>query len=144
MTSSSDVDNLVRVINQNHEWGDCTKYSTLDGPAHCHCALQVAATRTGEARTCRWDGIVEQPSQVGGVYATLAVLVARMKQEIVDDMAEGTVPATVRDFASLHDYVDANEYGGLCSDNAHLSTEFVAVAQHAVDGWLRSRASGAE
>lgn len=29
---------------------------------------------------------------------------------IKDDMADRTVPATVRTFAELHDYVDANDY----------------------------------
>ncbi len=35
------------------------------------------------------------------------------KAEILADIATGTVPATVASFSELHDYVDANGYGGL-------------------------------
>jgi hypothetical protein len=40
--------------------------------------------------------------------------IKRAKEEILDDIETGRVPATVTRFAELHDYVDANEYGGLC------------------------------
>lgn len=43
---------MIRVIEQTHEWGDCRK---VDG-WHCHCALQVAAIKAGESRTCRHCG----------------------------------------------------------------------------------------
>lgn len=46
----------------------------------------------------------------------IALAVARGKQEIAGDVAAGVVPATVATFSELHDYVDANEYGGLCDD----------------------------
>jgi len=42
--------------------------------------------------------------------------VDRCKREIRDDIAGGRVPATVATFAQIHDYVDANEYGGACED----------------------------
>jgi hypothetical protein len=38
--------------------------------------------------------------------------VERAKREVVADVRAGVVPAGVRDFADLHDYVDANGYGG--------------------------------
>lgn len=44
----------------------------------------------------------------------IAYAVARAKDEIQADTAAGVVPACVRDFRTLHDYVDANEYGGMC------------------------------
>lgn len=34
------------------------------------------------------------------------------KQQIIADVKAGTVPATVDSFAAMHDYVDANYYGG--------------------------------
>lgn len=43
--------------------------------------------------------------------------VARMKSEILADIASGTVPETVSSFSELHDYVDANCYGGFCEDD---------------------------
>ena len=42
--------------------------------------------------------------------------IERSKAEILEDMAHGPVPVTVASFSELHDYVDANEYGGLCED----------------------------
>jgi hypothetical protein len=43
--------------------------------------------------------------------------IARMKSEILADIVAGTVPASVSSFSELHDYVDANEYGGFCDDD---------------------------
>jgi hypothetical protein len=42
--------------------------------------------------------------------------IAQAKLEIRADVADGTVPATVASFSELHDYVDANCYGGMCED----------------------------
>ena len=40
----------------------------------------------------------------------------KAKNEILQDIENGIVPAHVSSFSELHDYVDANEYGGLCED----------------------------
>lgn len=43
--------------------------------------------------------------------------VRRAKAEIVEDLISSRVPAwKIASFGDLHDYVDANEYGGLCDD----------------------------
>lgn len=42
----------------------------------------------------------------------IATTVERAKSEIVYDVAAGIVPRSVSSFSELHDYVDANEYGG--------------------------------
>ena len=39
-------------------------------------------------------------------------LAKKMKVEILADMQAGIVPASVQNFSELHDYVDANCYGG--------------------------------
>lgn len=39
----------------------------------------------------------------------------RMKREILRDILSGRLPPDVRSFACLHNFVDANEYGGLCT-----------------------------
>ena len=49
--------------------------------------------------------------------AFIAATVDQSKAEILRDIADGTVPADVPDFGTLHDYVDANCYGGLCDDD---------------------------
>lgn len=63
--------------------------------------------------------------------------VARAKREILEDIAEGRVPASVGSFAELHGYVDANEYGGLCDTYAAEDVAFAAAVQEELDGWLR-------
>lgn len=47
---------------------------------------------------------------------TLETTVLRMKAEIQADQAAGIVPQQVKCFSELHDYVDANCYGGFCDD----------------------------
>lgn len=43
--------------------------------------------------------------------------IQRMKTEILDDVRSGSVPKDVKSFSELHDYVDANCYGGFCEDS---------------------------
>jgi hypothetical protein len=62
-------------------------------------------------------------------------MVENMKSEIRADMKDGTVPATVRSFSELHDYVDANEYG--VDFDAPLDIEAINAAQTAVDKWIQ-------
>lgn len=50
------------------------------------------------------------------------------------------VPSSVASFSELHDYVDANEYGGLCEDWA-MEGDYIAfgnAVQDAVDAWIRA------
>lgn len=46
-----------------------------------------------------------------------AAAILRSQREILDDIADGTVPSSVASFGELHDYVDANMYGGLCDED---------------------------
>lgn len=48
---------------------------------------------------------------------TLDESIERMKQEIIEDIKAGRVPANCPSFSALHDYVDANCYGGFCEDD---------------------------
>lgn len=43
-------------------------------------------------------------------------VVARMTQEVMADVYNGRVPFDVKNFSELHDFVDANCYGGFCDD----------------------------
>lgn len=47
---------------------------------------------------------------------TIDESIERMKQEIIDDIKAGRVPADCPSFSALHDYVDANCYGGFCEE----------------------------
>jgi hypothetical protein len=40
------------------------------------------------------------------------LLAERMKKEILEDIARGVLPETVASFSELHEFVDANCYGG--------------------------------
>ncbi len=56
---------------------------------------------------------------------TLNESIERMKAEILEDVKTGRVPATCPSFSSLHDYVDANCYGGFCDNH-----EMQALIEH--------------
>lgn len=65
-------------------------------------------------------------------------VVERAKAEILADVASGTVPRTCASFSELHDYTDANGYGGAFGrpfDNNE--TDFWNAVQTAVDGWIK-------
>lgn len=86
-------------------------------------------------------------------------LIAQMKEEILDDVRRGFVPGFVPrncvSFGELHDYRDANCYGGLCDDEVFdaLVEQFggrdedegmpdgmlnlINAAQDAVDEWIK-------
>jgi hypothetical protein len=73
--------------------------------------------------------------------ALISRAIYRAQREILADRNDGTVPPDVASFAALHDYVDANEYGGLCDDDL-----FDALSPHAneiqgsLDAWIKSGA----
>ena len=87
--------------------------------------------------------------------------IERSKAEILEDIATGREPDTVSSFSELHDYVDANEYGGLCEEGTWWSLaesdddatkeanggmyllhfDQSAAVQNAVDAWLKERAN---
>lgn len=68
------------------------------------------------------------------------------KVEIKDDAAAGLFPADVIcEFADLHDFVDANEYGGLCDERLMVDDEFPEAVtdmanevQHLVSEWIKA------
>lgn len=72
------------------------------------------------------------------------------KREIQLEIAIGRIPPTVVEFAELHNYVDANCFGGLCDDErldalvdretnegSEVFCEIANQVQAALDAWLR-------
>ncbi len=83
-------------------------------------------------------------------------LAERMKAEIIRDVVNGVVPFSVQSFAHLHDYVDANCYGGAealleefysqfpdteagHSKALDLMTDLMNAAINIVDEWIKTR-----
>ena len=87
---------------------------------------------------------------------TLEEAIERMKREVIEDVKSDKVPSTVKSFSELHDYVDANEYGGFCEDGVldamirHFGgrdenegmpdkmMEYLNGAQNAIDVWIKN------
>lgn len=68
-----------------------------------------------------------------------AELVSDMIAEILDDVRDGTVPASVTDYSELHDYTDANTYGWREEDEGEdFDSSTVGPAQDDVHAWLQS------
>lgn len=77
--------------------------------------------------------------------ATLAERVAEAKREILVDVASGRVPRDTKDFSELHDYVDANEYGGWFREDdkawRYRNAADIAMANdvsQVIDDWIRA------
>jgi hypothetical protein len=65
-------------------------------------------------------------------------VVERAKTEILANVASGIIPSTCASFSELHDYVDANGYGGAFErpfDNNE--TDFWDAVQDSVDRWIK-------
>lgn len=73
-----------------------------------------------------------------GKNTDLIERIERAKREVLADVAAGIVPATAASFSKLHDYVDANGYGGAFEDDAPGSNDEIWNAQDAIDAWIRS------
>ncbi len=86
---------------------------------------------------------------------TSNAIVERMKREILEDVSAGLVPANVAGYTDLHEYMDANCYGGTealfdaahdavpDTDGAHTVAwnsfcDLVNPAIEAVDAWIKS------
>ena len=71
--------------------------------------------------------------------------IERARCEIMADVLAGIVPYDVSGFADLHDYTDANAYGGAfelwCEDEGDLSVDeycvFLGRVQNDLDSWIR-------
>jgi len=75
--------------------------------------------------------------------------IERSKTEIDADVRSGLIPVDVASFSELHDYVDANEYGGLCDEGRFEYQNRPELLRHireaeavqtAVNDWLQNDA----
>jgi len=79
-------------------------------------------------------------------FPGLYLAIERAKGEIRYDIRRGIVPPDIPDFPSLHDYTDANEYGGICvrepgpAGGPMSHDEWIAwgnAIQSYLDDWLK-------
>ncbi len=64
--------------------------------------------------------------------------VSRAQSEILADVTAGVVPVTCGSFAELHNYVDANEYGGACESfsGSEEHCEFWNAVHDDLNEWI--------
>jgi hypothetical protein len=71
----------------------------------------------------------------------LAEMIDQVKREIIHDVQAGDVPATCATYSELHDYVDANGYGGAFEFAMYgacdTTCDYWNNVTDAVDQWLR-------
>ena len=70
---------------------------------------------------------------------TVAQSITVAKAEIKQDIKAGVVSKSVKSFSDLHDWVDANNYGGGFSVNTeHFTIDQWETVQTALDTWLHN------
>lgn len=101
-----------------------------------------------------WEEVEDRPSPANSTVVALGVAhqnaVNLAKTQIVEDITDPSfpkaIPTNIDSFSALHDYADANEYGGLCNpalygsekfDTAEQWTAFCNGVQDALDGWIK-------
>lgn len=67
-------------------------------------------------------------------------IIEKAKSEILNDIKEGIVSNTISSFSELHDFVDANYYGGFCDDGYEASKNFnfEFKIQEDLDAWIKN------
>lgn len=66
----------------------------------------------------------------------VTLTVERMKAQINADIRSGRVPVAVTSYSELHDYVDANFYGGIDSEHPVMNANVFNAASDIVNEWL--------
>lgn len=107
--------------------------------------VKAVSVKHGWATVAFEDGTTWTPRATRMVAVkdapTVEAVVAAMKANIVVDMEEGIVPATVTSYSQLHDYVDANMYGYEVWEDTLDGDALIALlnaAQTEVDAWLKA------
>jgi hypothetical protein len=102
--------------------------------------IRTAARLRSEVKPAGGERIEKNRSRRSPDFSAdeLRRVVERAKAEILADVAAGTVPSACASFSELHDYTDANGYGGAFErpfDNNE--TDFWNAVQDAVDAWIK-------
>jgi hypothetical protein len=122
---------------QNEESGEVVNTWNTGVPRNCTDPLHIADAV---------EVVLRKAAQLSRPREwTKEAVVRRMKAEILHDFANGIVPHTaVENFSQLHDFVDANEYGGLCENDCPFRADsdehagIINAAQEEIDQWLHA------
>lgn len=105
------------------------------------------------------DDANKKPLTVDEMYPWRATLlwsvIASMKLGIINDVQASILPPGIKSFSDLHNYVDANEYGGFCIEEfvepltqlfsgrdkdegmPQAMLDFMNEAQGIIDAWIK-------
>lgn len=90
------------------------------------------------------EQLAHEAQQVTVSEQEMQAAVEQAKAEILADIgtvenSKGEVmPESINDFSQLHDYVDANTYGGVCDERDHFELGDVIEFQGRVHAWLQA------
>lgn len=67
--------------------------------------------------------------------------IIQAKSEILKDIKKGIVPNEIESFDHLHEFVDANKYGGFLEDDYIMSNGFEVEnqVQNELDVWIKNK-----
>jgi len=100
--------------------------------------------------------VAEVEEQYPWRAAMMWSVVASMKLGIINDINVSILPPAIKSFSDLHNYVDANEYGGFCIDAfaeelielfggrddnerpPQAFNDFLNEAQNIIDAWIKN------
>lgn len=140
-------------------------YNYLDTPLMKEPGAKSEADKEANAYVCATANpvyVAEVEEQYTWRAALLWSVIASMKLGIINDINAGIIPPTVKSFSDLHNYVDANEYGGFCidtfaeelielfggrGDDEGLPDDYVAFmneAQNIIDAWIKNASARIE
>ena len=101
-------------------------------------AAKIAANTAGEREGPEVAEGGERSADASPAQLRIAEAVRVGKEEILSDARNRFVSANVTTFSELHDFVDANEYGGLCAEDSVWSIEDASAVQDALNEWLQA------
>lgn len=145
--------------------GKYMAYNHNDTPLMREPGAKSEADKEADAYVCATGNeayVAEVEEQYPWRAALLWSVIASMKLGIINDINVGIISPTVKSFGELHNYVDANEYGGFCIDtfadelielfggrdeDEGLPDDYVAFmneAQNIIDAWIKNASARIE
>ncbi|MEV0297140.1 hypothetical protein [Nocardia sp. NPDC050710] len=137
--TTTGVVRTVAAISRDDAYESATGIRRIQRRRHRRPAVVVSGLEDG-----RWmPGDITPPSATGVNTVFDVDIVAEICREILQDIADGVIPADVSSFSDLHDHIDASQYA-----DQHISAredlsgqtfvEFIVDVQDVVTAWLQA------